>query len=190
MIADPAGLGHYGFVLVRDPSPADWLFNRLPGADLPGLRTVKGLLPPIYSAYARVPHVDGTRGSLPRSQFRDLLQILAGYSCTPDRVFCCLWDGYGWLGRTAEDPVACVRWGRAFRRYYLYQAHIEYLIDFRCGPQGQSPNFWWPADRAWVVATEVDLSDTFVGSDMTAIQHLLKSTGASAVPVDLDDTLR
>jgi len=40
-------------------------------------------------------------------------------------------------------------------------------------PFNQSPSVWWPADRAWYVATNLDLVTTYVGGTAACIADLL-----------------
>jgi hypothetical protein len=37
----------------------------------------------------------------------------------------------------------------------------------------QSPNLWWPQDRAWFVATEVDHAWTYIGGSRELIGLLM-----------------
>ncbi len=37
----------------------------------------------------------------------------------------------------------------------------------------QTPNLWWPEDRAWFVATEIDLAWTYVGGREALIEQLV-----------------
>jgi hypothetical protein len=47
----------------------------------------------------------------------------------------------------------------------------------------QSPSMWWPADRAWFVATEVDGFSTYAGGSQAAIAAVLASPELEAVAV-------
>jgi hypothetical protein len=42
---------------------------------------------------------------------------------------------------------------------------------------------WWPADRAWFVATEVDGFSTYVGGTPAAIAAVLASADLEAIAV-------
>jgi hypothetical protein len=42
---------------------------------------------------------------------------------------------------------------------------------------------WWPADRAWFVATEVDGFSSYVGGSQTAIDAVLASPELEAIAV-------
>ena len=58
-------------------------------------------------------------------------------------------------------------------------------------PSEQSVNLWWPADRSWCVATDIDLMSTYVGGSADCISALLDATeleaarAAAQTPIDL-----
>ncbi len=55
--------------------------------------------------------------------------------------------------------------------------------------QAQSPNLFWPADRAWCVATEIDFDSTLVAGTRTLIDALLNHPKLDAWPLHPDDSL-
>jgi hypothetical protein len=59
------------------------------------------------------------------------------------------------------------------RAYLLYRGPIAAASAFWWGLAWQSPNLWWPADRAWCVATEIDLPATYVGGRATCIERIV-----------------
>jgi hypothetical protein len=42
-------------------------------------------------------------------------------------------------------------------------------------PREQSPALWWPADRAWCVATDPELMSTYVAGPVEVVEALLAS---------------
>ena len=50
-----------------------------------------------------------------------------------------------------------------------------------------SPNLWWPDDRAWCVATEIDLAWTYVGGSAALISDVLASPRLEAQPASPND---
>lgn len=54
-------------------------------------------------------------------------------------------------------------------------------------PWDQSPNLWWPEDRSWIVATEVDYAWTYVGGTSRLIERLLTDQRLEALPAKLSD---
>jgi hypothetical protein len=50
-----------------------------------------------------------------------------------------------------------------------------------------SPNLWWPDDRAWCVATDIDLDSTYVGGSATLVRELLGDTRFEALELSAGD---
>jgi hypothetical protein len=50
-----------------------------------------------------------------------------------------------------------------------------------------SPNLWWPDDRSWCVATEVDLDWTYLGGSRALIERVLAEPALDARPVQSSD---
>ncbi len=53
----------------------------------------------------------------------------------------------------------------------------------------QSPNLFWPHDRSWCVATEIDLDSTVVAGTNELVRAVLAAPGLEAWPVAADDSL-
>jgi hypothetical protein len=51
----------------------------------------------------------------------------------------------------------------------------------------QSPNLWWPEDRAWFVATEIDYAWTYIGGSTELIDELLADDRLEVLPARLTD---
>jgi hypothetical protein len=49
-------------------------------------------------------------------------------------------------------------------------------------PFWQSANLWWPEDRSWCVATEIDFTWTYVGGDTAVVQELVEDRTIEAIP--------
>lgn len=66
----------------------------------------------------------------------------------------------------------------------------DYILYMGSASQGagweDGPNLWWPDDRAWCVASEIDLDETFVGGTRTLIDDILarEDLGARATTID------
>jgi hypothetical protein len=72
----------------------------------------------------------------------------------------------------------------AFREYLLMRGALGSLTTFTFVGRFQSPNIWWPEDRAWVVATEIDDWTTYVGGTKACVEDLLASEALEVVPSD------
>lgn len=76
------------------------------------------------------------------------------------------------------------------RTYVLHRGAIDASPNGEDpGAPGLAPSFWWPADRAWFVSTEIDISSTYVGGSTSLIEALLADDLLEALPADLGDRL-
>jgi hypothetical protein len=53
----------------------------------------------------------------------------------------------------------------------------------------QSPNLFWPADRSWCVASEIDFDSTLVGGSRDLVDAVLAHPGLEVWPVSAGDSL-
>jgi hypothetical protein len=124
------------------------------------------------------------RGSLYPPDAVILAGILRGWTTTPQQCWFGVWDGYGWDGvyLTASDSPN--------RDYLLHRGPVEAaLASVGLGGGHQVANLWWPEDRAWFVATEIDLAWTYVGGPAGLIGQLLAETRIEALPAAPDGEL-
>jgi hypothetical protein len=82
-----------------------------------------------------------------------------------------------------------VRSGAAFeaphRRYHLLRGPVGAARESTCStPFDQSANLWWPDDRAWCVASEIDLNSTYVGCGAACRDAILARTEFEAYAID------
>ena len=61
----------------------------------------------------------------------------------------------------------------------------------RCREEGSclEPSLWWPQDRAWVVAREVDSDAVYVAGSRALVEELLKEPRLAAGEVAVDDPI-
>lgn len=158
----------------------------------------------------------GSQGPQEGSLYLPDAEVLAAigrdWTATPQDCWFCVWDGFGWdtastfaaLTRTGQprevieeprpDPVpGPVREGPRVhlphRDYLLYTGPAEAVVTLASldGTWGQCPNIWWPADRAWCVASEIDLQWTYVGGPRGLIDAVLADDRIEALPAAPDD---
>jgi hypothetical protein len=87
----------------------------------------------------------------------------------PERCWFCAWEGVGFLH---FDGVR-ERVRLPSRDYLLYTGPIELATTPLDDVWVNSPHLWWPADRAWIVATEIDFAWTYVGGASSLVGELL-----------------
>jgi hypothetical protein len=188
-VLHPAGIPERGERPVRWADVAAWSGMPLrPDAQFHSIA-----LPP--TAPREPPPYDGQgphEGSLYVPDAEVLAGILRDWTATPEDCWFCLWDGYGW--ESGGDPVPGPVFGGPrvqlpHRGYLLYQGPVEAALALPAldGTFGQCPNLWWPADRAWCVATEIDLPWTYVGGPRGLIDAILADHRIEARPAAPDD---
>ncbi len=59
------------------------------------------------------------------------------------------------------------------RDYLLYRGGLDAALVFLESEQ-QTPNLWWPEDRAWCLGSELDLGWTYIGGSQDLINHLVR----------------
>lgn len=153
------------------------------------------------------------RGALAKFALSIMCDRLAQGQQEPDCYFC-LWEGYdrletyGWLKRDlASDAKATVQDRHIFTPDELSQSrpHLpdrDYIVlagtlynALRIGSFAaesfwpQSPNLFWPDDRTWCVATEIDFDSTLVGGPERLVDAILHTPELDAWPVTVDDSL-
>jgi hypothetical protein len=148
-----------------------------------------------------------------------LCERLVVHTHTPQRCWFCLWDGWGWIDGsrsvltaydepTPDAPVSSAVNAPAFprdiidgprvrlpgREYILLEGPLHAAEDLgdRVSPDTffpQSPNLFWPQDRAWCVATEIDLDSTYLGGSPALIHDLLHDPRLEALAVHPEDPI-
>ena len=129
-------------------------------------------------------------GSIPERECRTLVEVLRSFTSTPGNCFFCLWEGYGNIDTRLYKASSRVR--APGRDYLLFRGPIDAIMAFitRDGPfWGHSPSIWWPEDRAWCVATDIDLFDTYVGGSEECIEAVLSNPDLEALLTTLDARL-
>jgi hypothetical protein len=151
-------------------------------------------------------------GSLPAAQMAALGEVLAAFTGTPDECVFCFWRGFGlWvygnqsifdpgLSRAENDSINrrfLARWMREERElgrlprvhlpardHYLFTGRLgRTQRPFKFGKWEQSPSMWWPHDRTWFVATEIDGFSSYVGGSEGCIDAVLTHDAVEAIRV-------
>lgn len=180
MSIDPAGFD--GLTLQHDVAAAAWLEPFVWDRRRQG--TVAFLMPPLFPAYARI---DGwpDRADDER-RLRDLLAILARHTATPGDACIGLWEGYGGLELPRGLPLVHLPPGGDMRRYMLLRGAVSAGASMMPHPSGHAPDLMWPADRAWLLATDTDIDHAFLGGTLACIDEVI-AAGFGATRADLSD---
>jgi hypothetical protein len=180
-----------------DGSAADWVFEALYAFKRSAVGSV---IPSGFDAYACLLHSgrsddDQMRGRPRLEEIRSLADALRSATSTPETCWFCIWIGWGWLHVSAgsiahlggeppdwRDPLVEVERfaasasvvGNPYREYHLFSGPVDAVVDSALPSFSHDvPSLWWPDDRAWIVATEVDLSWTYVGATEPATERVL-----------------
>jgi len=122
-------------------------------------------------------------GTLSIGVAQSLSRVLRSHT-TSSRCWFAIWDGWGCLGRPVLPKFELP--GRA---YFLAEGDLDDVTQTACEGNFvfQSASLWWPDDRAWLVATEVDLDSTYVGGAAAVIDAVLADPALEAVRVEVTD---
>jgi hypothetical protein len=116
-------------------------------------------------------------GHLPEHVAATLAALLRRHTTTPDDC---------WFGLSSPGPApgtAAVQLVVPARAFHLVRGPVELAAaNLVPEPHSQSANAWWPADRAWFVATDIDLVTTYVGGSATLVEALLGTPGLECAP--------
>ena len=124
-------------------------------------------------------------GRLPERQASMLVDILSKHTSTPGECYFALWEGWG------DTALAALRQHTAplqlyDRSYYLLRGNISEMANGLLPNISLPASIWWPADRSWCVATEIDLMWTYIGGAEDCIKEILSDSRLEAWPTTLD----
>jgi hypothetical protein len=120
-------------------------------------------------------------GSLPARPAAALAAVLAPFTRTPEDCLFAVWNG---SGAAAYDHGAAPAIHLPGRDMALFSGPVAAIrVSFDEPPFDQRAHLWWPADRAWCVATDTDLMSTYVGGPADGIAAVLADPGLEAYPV-------
>lgn len=157
-----------------ESTPADWFSASLGEPWRDGSVGIAAIIPSGFEAYVRIDHATADErdevheGGLPHPAARRLVRVLASATASPDSCRMAVWNGWG------DMPAAPEVIHLPGRDYVLLSGAVNAAAEPLWSHGGstshyQSPSLWWPDDRAWCVATEVDFAWTYVaGSESVA----------------------
>jgi hypothetical protein len=126
-------------------------------------------------------------GSLPDRQAASLAGVLERFTTTPSECWFGVWDGYGDApySRGAVPLISMPQRPMVLLRGPLTAASTAFS-NLRWP---ESASLWWPEDRSWCVATDIDLMSTYVGGSIECIDALVADDRLEAFAVSVDQTL-
>jgi hypothetical protein len=168
------------------------------------------IAPPAHDPEPRI--YEPRLGVVSERQAGALVGLLSKHTATPDSCWFCLWEGYGYLhpGGSAPFVLAArppfararvalrrlqLRWSKPRpprpdgprvqlpgRDYLLFRAPVSEAQGWEDGP-----NLWWPEDRAWCVASEIDFPYTYVGGPQELVDAIIEHPDIESLPASDTD---
>jgi hypothetical protein len=126
-------------------------------------------------------------GSLPARQAASLAEVLARFTATPSECWFAVWNGYG---NAPFDPRTVKLVAMPERPMVLLGGPLRAAETAFSGPTWPpSASLWWPDDRSWCVATDIDLMSTYVGGSAGCIEAVLGDDRLELFAVSIDQTV-
>lgn len=118
-------------------------------------------------------------GALPPEYARAVVPTLASHTTTPERCWFAIWDGWSGL---PESVTGAPTLATPYRRYYLRTGPVDAPLAWE-----HPVNLWWPDDRAWCLASEVDLDSTYLGGSRACVARLVAMREVECLPAEPSD---
>jgi hypothetical protein len=129
-----------------------------------------------------------SEGHLPVAVAARLGDVLGRHTGTPGECLLARWHGFGYDLPNPDVPPRLLLRGN--HDVVLVRGTVADAIrNLAPEPHEQSANLWWPADRAWCVVTDIDLTSTYVGGTASCITEVVNTQGIEALPVQPEDPL-
>jgi hypothetical protein len=143
--------------------------------------------------WERAPQPD----SLPLRLTRVLCEILADFTSTQERCWCAVWEGYAYMVGLRSDATLprLDMWNRPMIVAcgpISAVSEKSFTDGFATGWSGESyrsPSLWWPDDRAWCVATDVEMQETYLGASAACVNRLLTDERLEIMRVTADQDI-
>lgn len=172
---------------------AEWIDGACCGADW----TVGALVPNQYPVILRVDAPEPSEDWW--SAYCDLFEIIASigerHTSSPDQAWFAVWEGHGFDNGSTHITAALrqiPRFDLPHRSHYLLTGPVAAAT--RLNDPGslngwRHPDLFWPDDRRWFVATDVDFWALYSGGDHDLITELAQNVPTPTEVVTLDRPL-
>lgn len=152
--------------------------------------TVAGLVPDRYPSFLRI-HAPAGEVADWWAAYRHLFAVVSEvgerHTSTPGRAWFAVWEGHGFGHDPGLAPIP--RLHLQHRTYYLLTGPVHAAPELEYpGEPGRwhNPDLFWPDDRRWFVATDVDFWSLYVGGDDGFLADLAAAVPTPNEPVDPD----
>jgi hypothetical protein len=124
-------------------------------------------------------------GSLPVHQAGLLARVLQRFTQTPSACWFAVWDGSG--APAYPRPAQTV--GMPNRPMALFAGPLSAITTSFGAPPFDRAHLWWPDDRSWCVATDVDLMSTYVAGSAECVAAVLAHEQLESFSVTVDQSV-
>jgi hypothetical protein len=139
---------------------------------------------------------DGTRwpggapmqGELSESECAVIAEVASGFTSTPDQCHFGIWIGYGDV-QAFTKRVPAIGFGphTGGDECVFLRGAVRDVTALQFYGHLRPPNWWWPDDRVWLIASQVDAWSTYVGGPAGLIERLLETDGLEVMPASPTD---
>jgi hypothetical protein len=174
------------------PAPSDASANWIREACRSSDWTVGAIVPNDYASYLRVmapPPSDGDWWADYRRLFEAIASSGAQHTSNPDRAWFAIWEGHGF--DTTASMRLLPRLEMPGRSYYVLGGAVAAVTEVRYPDSGtwRNPDLFWPDDREWFVATDVDFWTVYIGGTHELVTDVASRVTTPTEPVSLGHPL-
>ncbi|MEV6600111.1 hypothetical protein AB0M36_25145 [Actinoplanes sp. NPDC051346] len=128
-----------------------------------------------------------SQGSMPLRQAARLADVLTEQTRGPQDCWFAVWEGWGAL---AVSPDELPKVELPGRRMLLFSGSLSAATtSLAANPWDQRANLWWPEDRTWCVATDVNLLTTYIGGSQDCIDALVADSDLETMRISRDQRI-
>lgn len=131
-------------------------------------------------------HASPTEGELDEATASTLVDVLSGATSTPDDVLVAIWEGWGDVPPQRFPGAA--RIPTPARGHFLLRGPLRGVTETVAVSPSRRPaaGLWWPADRAWFLATEIDFEWTFIAGGPDVVDAVIAEERLEVAPTGFD----
>jgi hypothetical protein len=131
--------------------------------------------------------IDAAQGYMPAEVCTALLPALRA-ATTSQQLVALVCDRFA-TADYSRYPIAGTFTLNFSRRCFAYQCTFDEIFQLVHEPYVITPALWYPTDRAWCVATDIDHTWSYIGGTERLLHELRESNTLEIVPVSRDTVL-
>lgn len=160
-----------------------------------------------------------TEGELDGDLAGELSRLLSRHTSSPSLCYFAYWNGWGDSTLAMPPPTTADERNRQIeilrsyetgdvfrgtprgmrdeaatfsipgRDFFLFEGDLAEATTGWSSDDDQCASMWWPADRSWCVATEIDFDSTYVGGSKDCTDALLDDASLEALNTSVHDRI-